>query len=184
VQFQSPLRTYSPGEKEKLVEMFGTPERWGDTLRNKFWCHSHATANAFQGSTEVVLSIPCSFDLTLAATKYFYALESGEIPLLFLFSGTVFYAGDEGKFQVQQISWNKECSFRVPIGEWKTMMDRQYPNTAWLTLHRDVFDRLYAFKRANGLATWEQTIERLLLDETAIMHGAEKVEVTPTGKEI
>ena len=29
----------------------------------------------------------------------------------------------------------------------------------------DVFDRLYAFRRQHGFATWEQTVERLLRDE-------------------
>ncbi|RZJ57419.1 MAG: hypothetical protein EOO55_03465 [Hymenobacter sp.] len=34
----------------------------------------------------------------------------------------------------------------------------------WLYLHRDAFERLAAYKRHHGLATWEQTIERLIPD--------------------
>lgn len=41
-------------------------------------------------------------------------------------------------------------------------MDRHYPNSAWLVLQRDLFDRLYAYKRRNGLATWDQAVEQLL----------------------
>jgi hypothetical protein len=41
-------------------------------------------------------------------------------------------------------------------------MDRHYPNSAWLSLRRDIFERLCAFKRENGIATWEETVERLL----------------------
>jgi hypothetical protein len=41
-------------------------------------------------------------------------------------------------------------------------MDHHYPGMAWLSLHRDVFDRLYAYKRRRGLATWDQAIEELL----------------------
>ncbi len=44
----------------------------------------------------------------------------------------------------------------------QVMMEHHYPNTGWLYMNRDVFDRLYAYKRQYGLATWEQTIERLL----------------------
>lgn len=109
-----------------------------------------------------MLPVPCTFDLNVAATKYFHALEGGEVPLLFLFSGTVFYPAADGRLQVQQIAWSKECVHRMPVQVWRDLMDHHYPNTAWLTLHRDVFDRLHAYKRRQGLATWEQAIERLL----------------------
>jgi hypothetical protein len=42
------------------------------------------------------------------------------------------------------------------------MMDEYYPNSAWLSLRRDAFERLYEFKVRNGLPTWEQALERLL----------------------
>ena len=100
--------------------------------------------------------MPCTYDLNVSATKYFYALEGGEVPLLFLFSGTVFYAAEDGRLQVQQISWEKECTYRMPVSVWQEMMDHHYPNSAWLSLPRETFDRLYAFKRETGLATWEQ----------------------------
>ena len=70
----------------------------------------HDGAAHFRGTTEAILPVPCSYDLNIAATKYFYVLEEGEVPLLFLFSGTIFYAGADGRLQVQQISWNNECS--------------------------------------------------------------------------
>jgi hypothetical protein len=105
------------------------------------------------------------------ATKYFYALESGDIPLLFLFSGTIFYEADDGRLQVQQISWNKECPFRLPVEAWRELMDHHYPNTAWLTLHRDAFERLYAYRRAHGLTSWEETVD-------ALLPAAETVEAT------
>ncbi len=42
------------------------------------------------------------------------------------------------------------------------MMDHYYPNSAWLRLRRDAFERLHAYKRSHGLATWEEAIESLL----------------------
>ncbi len=92
IQIQSPLRAYTTGEKEKLRELFGRPEDWGQTLRNKLLAHANCTVPGFAGRTEAALVVPCTFDLNVAATKYFYALEDGEVPLLFLFSGTVFYS--------------------------------------------------------------------------------------------
>jgi hypothetical protein len=162
IQISAPQRSYTALEKERLVDLFGTPERWGQTLSARLWTIASTTVRGFTGTTTAVLPVPCTFDLNVVAAKYFYALEAGDVPLLFLFSGTIFYAGEEGRLQVQQISWNKESTFRMPVARWKELMNDHYPNIAWLYLHRDVFDRLYAYRRAHGLATWEEAIERLL----------------------
>ncbi len=162
IQIQCSRRPYTSREKHNLLELFGTPERWGETLRNRLWISTNTTVGIFEREIEAVLSVPCTYDLTLAATKYFYGLEGGEIPLLFLFSGTIFYSSKDGPVQTQPISWNKEAVFRMPVLAWKDLMEEHFPNSAWICMRRDVFDRLYAFKRANGDATWENTIERLL----------------------
>lgn len=162
IQFQCPLRAYNGDEKEKLVDLFGTPERWGQTLRNRLWTLANTTLGPFSGSTTGRLAVPCTFDLNVSASKYLYALEEGEAPLLFLFSGTVFYTAEDGRLQAQRISHEKECAWRMPVGTWKELMDHHWPNSAWIPLERAAFDRLYEFKRRNGLATWEQAVERLL----------------------
>ena len=167
IQLEPARRNYDAGEKERLRDLFGEPERWGQTLRPRLWAHAGTTLPAFTGTVEASLTIPCTYDMDIGATKYFYALENGEAPLLFLFSGTVFYAADDGRLQAAQISWDKECAFRLPAAVWRAMMDFHYPNSAWLSLPRDAFDRLYAFKRESGLATWEQVIDRLLLQKGA-----------------
>ena len=162
IQIQSAQRAHIADEKEKLRELFGRPEDWGQTLRNKLLAQANCIVPGFADRTEAVLLVPCTFDLNVAATKYFYALEDGEVPLLFLFSGTLFYSGADGRLQIQQISWEKEAEWRMPIAVWREMMDRHYPNSAFLSLERGVFDRLYAFKRDHGCASWEQVVERLL----------------------
>ncbi len=165
IQIQSAQRSYNAPEKDKLLELFGPPEAWGQTLRNRLWAHANATVGGFSGSTETLLPVPCTCDLNIAATKYFEALETGEISLLFLFSGSVFYAGGDGALQVSPVSWNQEAAYRMPLETWRALMDRHYPNTGWLPLRRDTFDQLYAFKRRHGLLTWEQTLQRLLATE-------------------
>jgi hypothetical protein len=170
IQIQSPQRVYSPSEKERLVDLFGEPERWGQTLRNRLWTHANCTLGAFTGAAETVITVPCTFDLNIAGTKYFYALEDGDVPLLFLFSGSIFYVSPEGKLQVERISWNKECTYRMPVKCWKDLMEEHYPNCAWLYLKRDVFDRLYKYRIQNGMATWEQTLESLLNDSEQAVH--------------
>lgn len=162
IQIQSPQRSYTPAEKERLVELFGTPERWGQTLRNRLWTLTNTTAGSFTRETEAILPVPCSYDLNLASAKYFFALESGDVPLLFLFSGSVFYTTPEGRLQVERVSWNKECTYALPVQTWRGLMEQHYPNSGWLYLERETFDRLSEFKRRNGLATWENTIEQML----------------------
>jgi hypothetical protein len=98
----------------------------------------------------------------VAATKYFHALEQGEVPLNLLFSGTIFHAGEDGGLQIAQISWEKEAGFRLPVKTWKEMMDIYYPNTAWLCLRKDAFEALNQYKSSLSLPTWEAAIERLL----------------------
>ncbi len=162
IQIQAPQRSYNRSEKEKLFELFGPPEEWGQTLRAKLWGHSNTTLRTFRGVTDTILPMPCSYDLNLASTKFFHGVEEGEVPLLFLFSGTIFYAGADGRLQVQQISWNKECTYRMGVSVWKEIMDHHYPNQGWLYLDRDLFERLASFKRRSGVTSWEQAIEKLL----------------------
>jgi hypothetical protein len=125
------------------------------------WTHVSSVVPAFLGETTVQLQVPCSFDFNVGATKYFYGLGQGEIPLLFQFSGSVFYQNGDGALSVSLISWDKEAKFRLPLQVWRETMDTYYPNSAWLCLRRDAFDRLYQYKVRNGIPTWEQTLERM-----------------------
>jgi hypothetical protein len=145
-----------------LKELFGAPEDWGQTLRSRLWTHANTIVPQFQGHTRTILTVPCTFDFNVAATKYFYALQDGDVPLLFLFSGTVFYAEPDGRLQVQKISWEKECTWRMPIARWQELMEHHYPDSAWIAMRRDVFDQLYEFKRREGLSSWDEVFERLL----------------------
>jgi hypothetical protein len=162
IQIEAARRSYDAREQERLLDLFGEPERWGQTLRAMLWTHTSAVIPQFNGITLVDLPVPCTFDFNVAAAKYFAGLEGGEVPLLLLFSGTVFYEADDGGLQVEQISWEKEAKYRLPVQVWKKMMDSYYPNSAWLCLGRDVFDRLYTYKTRRGIPTWEQTLENLL----------------------
>jgi hypothetical protein len=162
VRIEPSRRRYSPAEQERLLDLFGTPERWGQTLRPMLWTHAGVVVPSFLGSTVVDLPVPCSYDFSLAATKYFDALEGGEIPLCFLFSGTAFYEAADGALQAVPIPWDREAYFRLPAATWRGLMDTYYPNSAWLNLRKDVFDRLAQYRSRRGLATWEQTLESLL----------------------
>ena len=155
-------RHYEAAEQERLLELFGEPSRWKDTLRSLLWTHTVLQVPRFSGSTVVDMPVACTYDLEVVAAKYFYALQDGEVPLEFLFSGTIFYAGEGGRLQTTRISWEKEAEFRLPVRLWKEMMDQYFPNSAWVRLRKDVFDQLYDYKVRKGLPTWEATVEALL----------------------
>ena len=155
-------RRYNVEEKAKLQELFGEPERWGKTLRTFLWTHVTSVVPRFSGSTVVDLLVPCIYDFEVVSTKYFNALEDGEIPLTFLFSGTIFYQGEVGNLQSGQISWSKEASYRLPVALWKGVIDTYFPNSAWIRMQKDVFDQLYEYKMTHGLLTWEEVLVRLL----------------------
>lgn len=162
IQIEAARRKYSPSDQENLRDLFGEPERWGQTLRNLLWTNTSVVIPEFTGLTTVALQVPCSFDFSIATTKYFNGLADGEIPVCLMFSGTVFYAGTEGALRVAPISWEKETKFRMPLQIWKDMMDSYYPNSAWLCLRRDVFENLHHFKIEQGIPSWEQVFEIML----------------------
>ncbi len=162
VRIAATQRHYGAAEQERLLEVFGEAHRWGNTLRSLLWTHTTLQVPPFSGSTVVDLPVPCTYDFEVVAAKYFHALEDGEVPLEFLFSGTVFYAAEGGWLQTARISWEKEAQFRLPVRVWKEMMDHYFPNSAWIRLRKDAFDRLYDFKARRGLPTWEAAVEALL----------------------
>lgn len=162
IQIEVARRKYNAVEQEHLRDLFGEPERWGQTLRNLLWVNASVVVPQFAGVATVDLQVPCTFDFSVATTKYFNGLADGEIPVCLMFSGTVFYEGAEGQLLVAPISWAKETRHRVPLKVWKEMMDAYYPNSAWLCLRRDVFEELHRFKVERGIPTWEQAFEAML----------------------
>lgn len=161
VQIEPTRRRYTDAEHENLKELFGEPERWSKTLHSLLWTNANINASGFTGSSVIELPVPCTFDFNVAMTKYIYGLEAGEVPVTFLFSGTAFYARG-ASLQIAQIPWDKEARYRLPVQVWKEMMDAYYPNTAWICLRRDVFEKLNQFRSRNGFSTWEQTLEQML----------------------
>ena len=162
IRIAATQRRYDHTEQGKLRELFGEPHQWKDTLRSLLWTNTDTIVTRFAGGRVFEMPVTCTYDFDVVGTKYFAALEDGEIPLEFLFSGTVFYRKDGGALQAARISWEKEAQFRLPVRVWREMMDHYFPNSAWLRLPKDTFDRLYAYRSSNALLTWDRTLESLL----------------------
>jgi hypothetical protein len=126
----------------------------------------------FTGSTEIELPVPLSYDLEIGATRYFAGLDGGEVPLLLLFSGTLF-AMSGGRIQAGQVPWSKEAAYRLPVSLWREAVDAHFPNCAWIRMSRPVMDELLRYKSRRALPTWDATIESLLA-EAADRSGTER----------
>lgn len=162
IQIAATHRRYTLEAQAKLLDVYGEPPRWRETLRPLLWASTSMVVPQFVGSTLADLPVPCTYDFEVASTKYFDAIEDGDIPLTFLFSGTVFYENDAGNLQAGQISWQKEAEYRLPVALWREMIAQHFPNAAWIRLRKDTFDSLNAYKVAHGLPTWEDVFARLL----------------------
>ena len=155
-------RTYDEDTHERLEELFGAPERWAVTTRSLVWAQLDVLVPAFTGTTIVTVPLDCSYDLELAAAKYFYSLPGGEAPLALHFNGTIYYPGDDGGLQMVLLPWNKSIDFRMPVSVWRDTVAHYYPNTAWVTLRSETLDRLRSMKVRRGLATLDACVESLL----------------------
>jgi Family of unknown function (DUF6084) len=161
IRIEPHLRRYSAIEAQRLHDLFGDTGRWADTLKPLQLANLSTMVPGFTGSTTVDLSLPCTYDLEIASTKYFNGLDDGVVPLLLLFSGTVFSTRD-GQRLVQQVPWSKETAFEMPIKVWRETVDAHFPNSAWLRVRRDTLDALELFKSRNALTDWDSTLAALL----------------------
>jgi hypothetical protein len=163
IQIEARRRPHSATEKGRLLELFGEPERWGETLRTLLWGQASVLMGGFRGATTTSLPLVCTYDFEVIAAKYLQALDDGDIPLRFLWSGTVFStAGGDGSFRVEPIPWEKEAVYRLLVRTWRETMDRYFPDSAWIRLRRESFDALHRFKGKRALPTWDDAVAALL----------------------
>ncbi|HEY4001087.1 MAG TPA: DUF6084 family protein, partial [Candidatus Xenobia bacterium] len=148
-------RSYTPAETERLVHMFGEAPRWASTLQRLLWTHIDMMVPGFDTATQVPLRVPCTYDLEVSTARYFEALDQGEVPVLFQFSGTIFRNTQPG-FHVERVGWDLEAECRVPVATWREVIDRYYPGTAFVRLRRDTLARLLACQQKHGLTSLDE----------------------------
>lgn len=166
VRIEPSRRTYSDDEAAALIDLFGPRQCWASTQHSFLWQHAAAMAPGFTGTTQVNLPLECTYDFEVAAAKYLHALGDGTIPLQFLFSGTIFRQGTHG-FAVQQVPWDREERYDMPVSVWRNLIRQHYPNTGWLRFHRDTIDALAAYRSARGLLGFDDAIISLLASSPA-----------------
>lgn len=156
-------RNYSDAEAEGVTDLFGARERWATTQHTFLWQHTTAMVQGFSGATQVEMPLACTYDFEVASAKYLHALREGTVPLQFLFSGTVFVRGSRG-FAVQQVPWDREDRYDMPVSVWRDLMQQHFPNTGWLRLDRSTVEALGDYRSAHGLLSQDEAIMALLAE--------------------
>ena len=155
-------RSYDDATRERLVELFGAPERWAVTTRSLVWSKLDVLVPAFTGMTTVTVPIACHYDLELAAAKYLHSLPAGEAPLALHFNGMIYYPGEDGGLQMVLIPWSKSIDFRMPVSVWQETIAHYYPGTSWIAVRSQTFEALQKEKLERGLVTLDACVSALL----------------------
>jgi hypothetical protein len=155
-------RAYDTRTREELVELFGVPERWSASTQSFVWAQAGTLVPSFTGATTFALSVPCTYDLELAAAKYFYNLPDGEVPLSFHFTGSILHRGDDGQVQVVLVPWTCSTQWRMPVATWRAMMDHHYPNARWIRLQADTLEALARRRARRALPSFDACVADML----------------------
>lgn len=164
IRIEPRRRRYTAVEVERLADLFGDASRWEHTQRPMQLATVSTVVGGFTGAIEIDLPVPCSYDLEVASARYLSALDDGTIALLLLYSGTAFLDNGPG-LAVQQLPWSAESRYRMPAAVWREVVDRDFPESAWLRCGRETLDALGRFKSRHALPTWDLTIQALLAAE-------------------
>ena len=161
IRIEPQRRGYDDTEERALLDLFGDRSRFAQTLRPLLWLHASTVAQGFTGSATIDLPLPCTYDFEVSGSRYLHALRDGEIPLLFLFSGTVFTRATTG-FSVTQVPWDREARFRLPVAVWRDLMETHFPGTEWIRMRRDTVEALGHYRHVHGQTTWDDAVTTLL----------------------
>jgi hypothetical protein len=170
IQIDARRRRYEADEQHRLYDVFGEPAQWERSLKPLVWTHATLLTPAFDGQIEIDLPVPCTYDFDVAAAKYLHAVRDGDVPLLFLFSGTVFFAGERG-FAVAPVSWDSQATCRMPARAWREAMDHFFPGSAWIRISRETLDALHEYKSRHAAPGWDAAFDLLLQAASAKEHA-------------
>lgn len=162
VRIAATRRRYDGETQTRLRDVFGPVEGWDRALQSVRWAQTSLVVGPFAQSKLVELPVPCTYDFDVAAARYLAAIRDGMVPLDLVFSGTIFYAGEDGRLRTAHIPWDLEARFALPIATWREAMDQHFPDSAWVRLGQDAFDRLSAYKASHVLLSWDAVIDALL----------------------
>jgi len=162
ILIEATKRTYDDEVKSSPSDVFGEPSLSEQTVRSLYWVTVNIAVPRFRGLTVIEVPISCYNDHVVAAGKYLNAVGNGDIPLAFLFSGSIFYSGGGGSVLVMQLPREKEAFFRMPAALWQEMMAIYFPNSTWLAVRNETYTRLRQLTRSGAYPTLDNCLEAIV----------------------
>lgn len=159
-------RGYDPETRERLAELFGPPASWAPSTSGLAWARVAAAVPGFTGSAAFTMEVPCTYDLEVAAAKYFYAVHDGLVPLSFHFNGNVFYRDEQGRLMVVPVTWSSTAQYSMPIATWRAMIAEHYPGGGWIRVDDETLAALNERRGARGLSSFDACVRELLEQDT------------------
>ncbi len=147
IRIEPTRRRYAADEQERLLDLFGERERWGQTLRSTLWTHASVVVPPFTGRHDrrppgpLFVRLQCGRDQVFPRTRRWRGPALPAVQRHDLLHGPM-----KAISRSARSPGKKRPTFRLPVSVWKDMMELYYPKCAWLCLGRDAFDRLYRFK--------------------------------------
>ena len=134
VRIEPQRRRYDDAEEPALLDLFGDRDRWSHDAQavpvDAVQHHGPGLHRRDRGRPAAARAPTTSRS---PASKYLHALRDGEIPLVLLFSGTVFTRGATGFAS----SRCRGTARRATGCRWRSggdLMDAYFPNTGWMRL--------------------------------------------------
>ena len=116
IQIEATRRRYAPEEQARLADLFGEPERWGQTLRTMLWTHASAVVPPFTGDDRRSICRCLHLRLQRRGDEVFLRRSTtARCRSASSSAARVFYEDADGALQVAPISWSKEARFRLPV---------------------------------------------------------------------
>lgn len=162
VQIEPWRRRYTDAERELLADLSATTAlQWGEAA---------VMLGRFENETEFEVPLLCTYDLQVAASKYFTALEGGAVPVRLFFNGTIFRGAPNG-FTVEMLPWDLECAGEIPVATWQQAMDACFSGQGWIRIDRDAFDALRRYRASHNFPDWTATIQSLVPCQSKSIEG-------------
>ena len=152
-------RSYDDATRERLVELFGAPERWGATTHPFQWARIESLVPSFTGSTAFTVEVPCTYDLEVASAKYFdVAARRRRAAHASTSTGpcsTGRRRSPAGRARALELLGALErCRSTV----WRRTIDAHYPGGGWVRLQQDTLEALAARKAERGEHSFDATV--------------------------
>ena len=113
IRIEPQRRRYDPDEEDRLVEVFGEPPQWGQSLQPFLWTHVATTVTGFTGRPRSTCRSPAPTTSRSRATKYLPLARRRRDPARAAVLRHRVHPRRRRLRRSQPVAWHEEASFRL-----------------------------------------------------------------------